>query len=270
MTSFKSVSKLERGKMPAKKTSKKNVRINTAQVVASKASKPVAKTAPVKPLVTKKPMMSKFAPVSPSEPVASKKIAPKKLIKPLIFLLILAFVYLLKDEVIVASVNGRPITRWALIRNLEKQGASTTLRNMTTQLLIEQELQKAGIVVTDEELEADINTLDEQLSAQGQSLDDLLEAQGYTRNEIKQQLALSKGMEKLLADKITVSDDEIKAYFEENKEAIGTDVKLEDVSENIKSQLKQEKLSTEEQKWFTEIQGTANVNYYKFVPSNSF
>jgi len=215
--------------------------------------------------------MGKFVPVSSSiKPVASKKIAPKKLIKPLIFLLILAFVYLLKDEVIVASVNGRPITRWALIRTLEKQGASTTLRDMTTQLLIEQELQKAGIVVTDEELEADINTLDEQLSAQGQSLDDLLEAQGYTRNEIKQQLALSKGMEKLLADKITVSDDEIKAYFEENKEAIGTDVKLEDVSENIKSQLKQEKLSTEEQKWFTEIQGTANVNYYKFVPNNSF
>jgi foldase protein PrsA len=267
MTSFKSVSKLERGKMPVKKTSQKNIKTTASKVVSTKASKPLAKTTAVEPTVAKKPMVSKASPSA--EIVTPKKIAPKKLIKPLVILLILALLYLLKDEVIVASVNGRPITRWALVRNLEKQGAATTLENMTTQLLIEQELQKAGIVVTDEELDADINTLAEQLSAQGQNLDDLLKAQGYTRNEIKQQLSLSKGMEKLLADKITVSDDEIKAYFENNKEAIGTDVKLEDVSENIKNQLKQEKLNTEEQKWFSEIQKASKINYYKFAPSNN-
>jgi foldase protein PrsA len=234
--------------MSVKKTDKKNIK------------KVVAKSSVAKPVITK---------VSPVKvaPSVIKKIEPKKLIKPLIFLLILALVYLFKDEVIVASVNGRPVTRWALIQNLEKQGGSTALENMTLKMLVEQELKKAGVVVSKEEMDAEITKIEEQLTAQGQNLDDLLKAQGLTRNEVRDQLSLSKGLEKLLADKITVSDDEVKAYFEANKVSIGADSKLEDVSESIKAQLKQQKLVSEQQKWFAEIKKTAKVNYFKFAPS---
>lgn len=243
--------------MPVKKTEKKV----TKKVVVKSA--PVQKTA-------KKQVVAKTSPVVMSTPMAiKKKIEPKNLIKPLIFLLILALVYLLKDEVIVASVNGRPVTRYALIRNLEQQSASTALENMTLKMLVEQELKKANVVVTAEEMDAELSKIEEQLAAQGQNLDDLLEAQGLTRAQVKEQLSLSKGLEKLLADKITVSDDEVKTYFEANKDAMGTNVKLEEVSENIKSQLKQQKLTSEQQKWFAEIKKTAKINYFKFAPSTN-
>lgn len=249
--------------MPVKKTDKKSIKKTAAKSAAAKPA--VKKTAVAKSVPSAKTANG----LSSSKNFGQKKIEPKKLIKPLIFLLVLAVIYLLKDEVIVASVNGRPVTRWALTSNLEKQYAPTVLENMTLKMLVEQELKKAGVSVTKEEMDAEITKIEEQLAAQGQNLDDLLEAQGLTRNEVREQLSLSKGLEKLLADKITVSDDEVKAYFDENKEAIGADSKLEDVAESIKSQLQQQKLTTAQQDWFAEIRKTAKVNYYKFTPSTN-
>ncbi len=247
--------------MPAKKTTKST----------SSAKKATAKVATVKP-VAKKSVVTKTSPVVPmmSSPTqAPAKLDSKKLFKPLVFLLILALVYLLKDEVIVASVNGQPVTRWALVRNLEQQSASTVLENMTLKLLVEQELKKAGVAVSDEEMEAEITKIEEQLAAQGQNLDDLLEAQGLKRAEVKEQLALSKGLEKLLSDKVTVSEEEIQAYFDENKAMMGADVVFEEIKEDIRTQLQQEKLVTEQQKWFAEIKKSAKINYYKFTPSSN-
>lgn len=249
--------------MPAKKADKKVIKKTT---VKSTVAKPLTKkSAPVKNISADSAVSDALMSKKPEQ----KKIEPKKLIKPLIFLLILASVYLVKDEVIVASVNGRPISRWALISNLEKQYASTALENMTLKLLVEQELKKAGVSVSKEEMDAEIAKIEDQLSAQGQNLDDLLKAQGLTRKEVGEQLSLSKGLEKLLADKIVVGDDEVKAYFDKNKEAIGADSKLEDVAENIKSQLQQQKLVKAQQDWFAEIKKTAKVNYYKFTPNNN-
>jgi lambda repressor-like predicted transcriptional regulator len=263
--------------MPVKKIDKKVVKKadnKVSQKPAAKVTivKKVAKTSVAKATLSSKPTATQSNVVfeqAVSAKKITKKLEPRKLIKPLIFLLVVALVYLLKDEIIVASVNGRPVTRFALIRNLEKQGASNVLENMTLQMLVEQELKKAGVVITAEELDAEIATVEAQLAEQGQSLDDLLEAQGYTRDQIKEQLSLSKSLEKLLADDITVSDDEVQAYYEENKANIGEDVVLADIAESIKSQLKQEKLSTAEQAWFAKIKESAKINYYKFEPSTS-
>lgn len=177
--------------------------------------------------------------------------------------------FLHKDEIIVASVNGRPVTRWALIRNLEQQSASTVLENMTLQMLVEQELKKAGITVTDEEMETELSNIEEQLAAQGQNLDDLLAAQGMTRQSVKKQLALTKGMEKLLADQVTVTDEEIADYFTQNKDYFAEGATLDDLKADITEQLKQEKLATEEQNWFAEIKKNANINYFKFDPNTN-
>jgi len=250
--------------MPVKKSTK---------TIAKQTSvkKPVVKKSPIKKDSVKKTAI-KSSVKSSVQPAIKKvfptiKLEPKKLIKPLIFLLILAVIYLVKDEIIVASVNGKPITRWALIRNLEKQSASAVLENMTLQMLVEQKLKEEGIKVSDEDMEAEINKIEEQLAAQGQDLDSLLKAQGLTRATVKEQLALSKGMEMLLSDKIVITEDEVTAYFEENKAMIGKDVKFEDIKTDIENQLKQQKLSTEQQKWFSEIKKAAKINYFKFAPS---
>lgn len=253
--------------MPVKKSTKPVAKKILAKktVVKKSASKASVKSS-AKPAA--KPAAKKVLPsMKPNIKLDVKKLEPKKLIKPLIFLLILAVVYLVKDEVIVASVNGKPVTRWALVRNLEKQSASAVLENMTLQMLVEQKLKEEGVKVSDEDMNAELAKIEEQLAAQGQDLDNLLKAQGLTRATVKEQLALSKGMEILLADKTAVTEEEIVAYFEENKTMIGKDVKFEDIKADIESQLKQQKLSTEQQKWFAEIKKAAKINYFKFAPS---
>lgn len=270
----KKTEKKATSKVAAKKVIVKKVEAKKVEAKKPEVKKPVIKTVSSKKTVkktvaAKTPLVKSSSMKLPNLTSLKNKIEPKKLIKPLIVLLVLALVYLIKDEVIVASVNGRPVTRFALIRNLEQQNASTALGNMTLKMLVEQELKKANVVVTAEEMDAELSKIEEQLATQGQNLDDLLEAQGLNRAEVKEQLALSKGLEKLLADKITVSDDEVKSYFESNKDVMGADAKLEEVSENIKAQLKQQKLTSEQQKWFAEIKKTAKINYFKFAPSTN-
>lgn len=256
--------------MSAKKTKQIEVKKNKAKVAAKKLiSKAAAPKVVKKTTLTSAPSSTTTtaAANTMSRKIELKKLDSKKLVKALIFLLILALAYLIKDEVIVASVNGKPITRIALIRNLEKQNAASTLENMTLQMLVEQQLKKEGVKVSDEEMEAELKKIEEQLAAQGQNLDDLLKAQGLTRSAVKEQLALSKGMEILLADKVAVSAEEVTAYFEENKELLGKDLKFEDIKADIENQLKQQKLATEQQKWFAELKKNAKINYFKFAPS---
>jgi parvulin-like peptidyl-prolyl isomerase len=52
-----------------------------------------------------------------------------------------------------------------------------------------------------------------------------------------------------------------------NKELLGKDVKFEDIKADIENQLKQQKLATEQQKWFAELKKNAKINYFKFAPS---
>lgn len=248
-------------KTTAKAAAKKSPKKNTAKVDKSKVMVKSVTAAAQSSTALKMPALTAHA--NPS------KLDSRKLIKPLVILLILATAYLLKDEFIVASVNGKPVTRWSLIRNLEQQSAPAVLENITMQILVEQELKKAGVVVAEADLDAQLGEIEEQLSAQGQSLDDLLKAQGLTRKQVKEQLALSKGLELLLADRIAVSEEEVQQYFEDNKDFMG-DVQLADVYQDIENQVKQEKLMAEQQKWFAEVRAAASVKYYKFAPSNNF
>lgn len=251
--------------MPRKASSKK-------KVVNDKAAASKVKA------VSKKPMVAQVAPVSKPNFTASaakfsasaaqlNKVAPKKLFWPLLALVAVLAFYLLKDELIVASVNGKPITRFAVIRELERQGASQVVEDMVLKLVVDQELKNAGIKVDAAAVDAEFAKIEEQLTSQGQNVDDLLAAQNLTRDEVKQQIALSKGMEQLLADGLEVSDAEIDAYFAENKEMLGEGADLETMRGDIREMLFQQKLGTKQQSWLEEVKKNAKINYFKFEPS---
>jgi hypothetical protein len=249
---------------PAKKSKASVVKTSpktaTKKVTASKSkatrksTTPVV-TAPVMPVMSGKPAMT------------AAKVEPKKLFWPLLFVALALGFYLIKDELIVATVNGRPITRVAVIRELERQGASQVVEDIVLRTLVEQELKKAGIEIDQAAVEEEIVAIEEQLSAQGQSLDDLLAAQSLTREEVKQQIGLSKGMEQLLADGLTVSEEEIEAYFNENKEMMGEGADLETMRADIRDMLFQQQLGQKQQTWINDLKKDAKINYFKFKPS---
>lgn len=249
--------------MPMKKTVKKTTAAKKTTPVAEKKVSEI--TRPVS-----KPLMSTS---SSNTSMPTKKVATLRSTKTLIVLLAILIIatlaYFLKNEIIVATVNGKPITRFALIKNLEKQGGSQILTSMTTEMLVRDALKKANVTVSQDEINTEMKTIEDSLTSQGQKLDDLLAAQGMTRADIEDQIKLSKQLEKLLADKVNVSDEEIQQYFDTNKASFGKDAKLEDVKEKIREQLHQQKLSTAQQDWLTELKKTSKINYYKFGPSAS-
>ena len=180
----------------------------------------------------------------------------------LLIILAGALGYLAKPLIFAASVNGRFITRIELIRELEKQGGADVLDNLITKALIFQEGKNRGIGVTEDEVNTEITRIEGVVSAQGTSLDEALMLQGQTRGDFLEQIKLQKTVEKLLAEKIVVTDEEVKKYYDENKQLFGEDSKFEDVSDKVKSQLMQEKLSSEYQSWIAELRKNAKLNYF--------
>lgn len=186
-----------------------------------------------------------------------------RLLKIALLLLVAAVLgYFGRPLLFVATVNGQPITRWELIRVLEKQGGAQTLDNLVAKALIFQEARKKGVTVSQQEVDSEVARIEGLVSQQGTSLDEALAQQGQGRDELIEQIKVQKAVEKLLADKLVVSDEDVKKYYDENKDFYGKDAKYEDVSAQIKNQLSSEKLSSSYQSWIAELKKAAKVNYF--------
>ncbi|OGM12165.1 hypothetical protein A2W13_00735 [Candidatus Woesebacteria bacterium RBG_16_36_11] len=178
-----------------------------------------------------------------------------------IVVVILVLAYANMGIFIAAIVNGKPITRLQLAQELEKQGGKQVLDSIVTQKLIDQEAKKNNIVVTQQEIDNQMTAIEDQLKSQGTDLDTALSFQGQTRDDLINSLKMKITIEKLLGDKIQVSDEEIKSYFDQNKDSFPANSKLEDVKSQIIDTLTQSKLSTEYQNWLQNIKANSKIDY---------
>ena len=236
-----------------KYTSKGKVAVKSSK----KNTKPAAKKA-----VSSKKMVQTSAPKSAAAPARTHK----RLWQAIIFLLIVGALWLIKDQVIVATVNGRAITRMRLIRELEQQGGSQVLDSLITQTLVEQQLDEAGIKADEDQVAAQMQEIEDLITAQGQSLDDLLAAQGLTRQDVENDVRLNLRVDQLLADRLVVSDEDVQAYFDNNRELLGEDADFDTMKEQIRAQVESEKKAEVQQDWLNEIQDQANIKYFRFAP----
>ena len=170
--------------------------------------------------------------------------------------------YLGRGLFVVALVNGTPISRLAVVRELEKQGGSETLDNLVVKSLIFQEARKKGVTVSQEELDLELSRINDIVSKQGMTLDEALALQNQSKNDLIEQIKLQKTVERILADKIAVTEEEVNDYFDKNKELFDDGAKLEDVSGEIRNQLAQTKLSSAYQSWITDLKASASINYF--------
>lgn len=184
---------------------------------------------PQTPETPQEPIMTEEAIVSET-PVAPA--APKKSFKPMILigLLILAvavasfsagtFFGKSKDEV-VASVNGNNITKSQLYNELVKQGGPDALNSLITDKIIQLEVAKQKITVSQDEIQKELDNL---IKSQGgqDAFNQALAQYGYTQDQINQNIVKTLQIQKLLEPGITITDADMKSYFEENKESYNT------------------------------------------------
>lgn len=176
--------------------------------------------------------------------------------------LILGTLFYSKGFFIAATVNGSPISRLAVIGELEKQGGKQALESLITERLIEEELQKNNIIVSDADIDTEIKKLEEQVASQGGTLEEALTAQGMSMEILLTQIKTQKGLERLLADKVTVTDEELATALESAKGSAPAGMTDEELRTAITEQLKQQKFQGEAQKWVAELTTNADIKYF--------
>ena len=203
--------------------------------------------------------MTKFK--IPQLPLTNKKF----LIVAGVFLFLI-FLFLAKSLFVAAIVNGTPISRLAVVRQLEKQGGTEALNTFIERTLIFGEAKKQGVSVSKEVIDSQLTSIEELLKGQGLTLDEALEARGQTRSELTEQIRIQQTVEAILAQKINITEEDITNYFEENRELLDEGATLEDVKEDIRDQLSQQKLNAEYQTWIGELKAKAKIFYFVNFP----
>lgn len=229
-------------------------------------TKKATKKAVKKPSTRKTTASVVSSPVSTSEKNTNKSfkryVTKRNGIIVLAIILLGLGLYFFKSLFIAATVNGQPISRLQVVQELEKQSGQQTLESLVTKNLILQEMEKNNITVNEEEISAEIKKIEDALKQQGRTLSDALAQQGLSRPELEEQLRIQKMIEKLFSKDAVVSDAEVNAYIEENKDALPTDQEESALKATIKEQLKQQKLTTKFQTWLEGLQKKAKIDYY--------
>lgn len=141
------------------------------------------------------------------------KISKKTAIIIAVVIVVAALAYVYKGLLVAATVDDSPISRFAVISKLEKASGKSLLDSLISEKLIENEVKSKGINVSNEEIEEQIAAIKTQLEAQSTTLEAALKTNSMTMEDLRKEIIFAKNKEKLVADQITVTDDEVAQYI---------------------------------------------------------
>lgn len=160
--------------------------------------------------------------------------------------------YVFKGFFIAATVDNSPISRLAIIQKIEKSSGKNVLNSLITEKLIQNEARAKKIIVSNDEINAEIKKIEDQIKAQGGAFGAALSAQGMTMDELKKQIILQKQVEKLLGDKLNVTDEEAAKYIKDNKVPV----------DQAKDDLRNQKLNQEASILITTLKSESKIRYF--------
>ncbi|MER2000581.1 MAG: peptidylprolyl isomerase [Lysinibacillus sp.] len=126
-----------------------------------------------------------------------------------------------QDSRSVAEIGDEKITEAELNEMLQKQHGTTMLDTLISYKIVELEAKKAEIEVTDEEVEAEYEQYSEQYGGVDGMMT-MLKEYNMTEDDVREDIRIYLLTLKLLENQVEVTDDEILAFFEENKSNFAT------------------------------------------------
>lgn len=141
-------------------------------------------------------------------------------------ILLLAIVSFVTRPEYVASVNGEKISKDELYDFLVSQYGVDGVDKLITDKIIEKESKKENISVTKEELDKELT---EYMDSYGGEdvFNQMLEMNNVNISEIEKSMKSHLVMEKLLEKRISITDEDMEAYFEENKDGFAEEEKVQ-------------------------------------------
>ena len=165
--------------------------------------------------------------------IINKKNAP--FIIGAVILLIVLVVIILKSPLlssttkndVVARINGEVITKDELYNVLVAQGGKEALDSLIADKIIDSELKKKGLEVTEKDIDTELQAMIVEYGGQ-ESFNQALASYGYTDNNIKKNIKMNLSATKLVGADVVITDADMKTYFDENKTTF-------DVPEQVKA-----------------------------------
>ena len=173
------------------------------------------------------------------------------------------FGYMYRGEFVVATVNGKLVTRYQLMKELEKQGATQALDSIIIQKLITAKAQEKKIEISNDVVATEIKTIKETLKGQGMELDQALQAQGMTMESLIMQIKLQKQLEKLVEGTVKVTDEQVKKYIADNVALFTEGMTEEAKVAQAKVDLQKQQLNTGIYTYIEKLKTDAKINYLK-------
>lgn len=123
----------------------------------------------------------------------------------------------------VATVNGQEISKETLYQRMVDRSGEQALDELITEVLIQQEAQKAKITVSETELKAELDKLKEQFGTEAEFEMALAQA-NLTLEQLEQRIEVQTLVKELLLPRIQdkLTDAAIAQYYEANKSDLAT------------------------------------------------
>ena len=150
-----------------------------------------------------------------------KILASKKtliILAALVVVAIAVFIFLSTRSEAVGKVGNESITKDDLYTFFVDQNGEKAVDTLITQNLIEQEVKKEGVSVTQKEIDEEMKNLVEAYGGQA-AFDQTLMQSGLTQELLEKDMKTNLEIKKLLKPQIKITEEEMQTYFDENKES---------------------------------------------------
>jgi len=210
-------------------------------------------------MITKSKSTAKKEKIVVHRPLSSY-LSAKNLVLLILFFLI-GFLWKFKGYFIAATVNGQPISRWQLNRELKKRFGEEVLDNIINERLIEAATRQKGIFITDQEIDQEIKQIENQIKGK-MSLEEALKIQGLTKEDLRKQVEIRLSINRMFTEEASVSSEEINDYIKKNSALLKNATDGEMLKDEVKEMLRQQKISELFNNWFSEIRKNATIKKF--------
>jgi len=163
---------------------------------------------------------------------------------------------------VVGVVNTTPITRWQLDRVIFGRYGKSSLDEMVNIVLLEQLAKQNGVKLVASDIDNEITQLEERLGGK-EALKANMERFGVDDAKLKEEVR-SIVLQRKIAQKvfnISITDEEINSYYSQNKVLFDKKT-LDEVKDEIKKSLEQQKVQEDFSKWFQEEKAKAKISLF--------
>ncbi len=158
---------------------------------------------------------------------------------------------------IVAVAGMKPIWRHAVNQELYKQGGKSVVDSLVTQRLVEVELGKARVKISDQEVEGKLDEIKKGFE-KPEDFEVALADRNMSLIDLKKQIELQMGIEKLLSEKIEVTASDTAMIIKEMGTLLTATTEAEK-QEEAKKIILDQKLQMEINTWIESIRSKGKV-----------